>query len=384
MKRTCLHTITFENQWSEAKLNTDENKSCEFHPTIKKTNYFRMKTIKIAALLAVMFSFASCDDMLLGEKEQNNPVNNFDVLWNDVDKMYGGFAVKDIDWDSLYDVYRPLVTNNSSDAELYNTLTKLLDHLDDNHVSLLPTNTGFPSYQSGIVGRMKTFTDFSLSVIADNYIDELKSYSGTILYGTLKGNVGYILLGGMEEGIDTYEKAFDFLFEYFKGTDGIVIDIRNNPGGIDQESVYIAGRFASEVKTGFKFRLKNGPGHNDFTQFYEYTIEPQGKTQYTKGVAVMTHRFSISAAETFTMAMSLNDHVTIVGDTTSGAFSDMTSRELPNGWVYTISIGDWRAADGTSYEGIGLPPDVVVQNDSADVANGRDEALEKAISLLKN
>ena len=41
-------------------------------------------------------------------------------------------------------------------------------------------------------------------------------------------------------------------------------------------------------------------------------------------------------------------------------------------------------ADGTSYEGIGLPPDVVVQNDSADVANGRDEALEKAISILKN
>ncbi|HPS12687.1 MAG TPA: S41 family peptidase, partial [Prolixibacteraceae bacterium] len=190
------------------------------------------------------------------------------------------------------------------------------------------------------------------------------------------------LLGGMEEGIDTYEKAFDFLLDYLKDTDGIIIDVRNNPGGIDQESVYIAGRFATETKTGFKFRLKNGPEHDDFTPFYEYTVSPQGKTQYTKGVAVMTHRFSISAAETFTMDMSQFDHVTIVGDTTSGAFSDMTSRELPNGWVYTISIGDWRSADGTSYEGIGFPPDVVVQNDSTDVANGRDEALETAISLL--
>jgi len=332
----------------------------------------------------ILLPLAACDDLLLGEKEQNNPVNNFDVLWNDVDKMYGGFAVKDINWDSLHDVYKPLVTNNSSDAELYNTLTKLLDHLDDNHVSLLPTNTGFPSYQSGIVGRMKTFTDFRLSAISDNYIDELKSYSGTILYGTLKGNVGYILLGGMEEGIDMYEKAFDYLLEYFKDTDGIVIDIRNNPGGIDQESVYIAGRFATETKTGFKFRLKNGPAHTDFTPFYEYTIEPAGKSQYTKGVAVLTHRFTISAAETFAMAMSMYDYVTIVGDTTSGAFSDMTSRELPNGWVYSISIGDWRSSDGTSYEGIGLPPDLVVQNDSTDIANGRDEALEKAISLLKN
>jgi hypothetical protein len=342
-----------------------------------------MKTINIIVISISLLSFSSCDDLLLGKKEQNNPVTNFEVLWNNVDEMYGGFAVKNIDWDSLYTVYRPMVTINSSDAELYKTFSLLLDQLDDNHVSLIPVNTGLPTYQSGIIGRMKTFTDFRLSAIADNYIDELKRYSGTILYGTLKENIGYILLGGMEEGIDTYEKAFDFLFEYFKNTDGIIIDVRNNPGGNDQESVYIAGRFATETKSGFKFRLKNGPAHTDFTPFYEYTVTPQGKSQYTKGVAVMTHRFTISAAETFAMAMGRFEHVTIVGDTTSGAFSDMTSRELPNGWVYTISIGDWRTADGTSYEGIGLPPDVVVQNDAADIAAGRDEALEKAISLLK-
>lgn len=341
-----------------------------------------MKRINIVFVIATLLSLAACDELLLGEKQENTPVNNFEMLWGDIDKMYGGFAVKEIDWDSLYDVYRPQVNNNTSDAELYNIFSKMLGQLDDNHVSLIPTNTGLPVYQSGIVGRLGTFTDFRLSAIADNYIDSLKRYSATILYGTLKGNVGYILLGGMEEGISTYEKAFDFLLEEFKNTDGIIIDVRNNPGGIDQESVYIAGRFATETKTGSKFRLKNGPAHDDFTPFYEYKVSPQGKSQYTKGVAVMTHRFSISAAETFTMAMSQYDHVTIVGDTTSGAFSDMTSRELPNGWVYTISIGDWRSADGTSYEGIGFPPDVLVQNDSTDVANGRDEALEKAIDLL--
>lgn len=341
-----------------------------------------MKTIKIVFVIATLFSLASCDELFLGEKKENTPVNNFEMLWGDFDKMYGGFAVKEINWDSLYDVYRPQVNDTSSDAELYTIFSKLLNHLDDNHVSLIPTNTGLPVYQSGIVGRLGTFTDFKLSAIVDNYIDSLKRYNGTILYGTLKGNVGYILLGGMDEGIGTYEKAFDFLINYFKDTDGIIIDVRNNPGGVDQEAIYIAGRFATEAKTGFKFRLKNGPEHDDFTLFYEYTVSPQGKTQYTKGVAVMTHRFSISAAETFTLAMRQNGNVTIVGDTTSGAFSDMTSRELPNGWIYSISIGDWRSADGTSYEGIGVPPDVVLQNDSTDVANGRDEALEKAIALL--
>jgi len=341
-----------------------------------------MKRINIVFVIASLLSLVACDDLLLGEKEENTPVNNLEMLWGDIDKMYGGFAVKDIDWDSLYDVYRPQVNNNTSDAELYNIFSKMLGQLDDNHVSLIPTNTGLPVYQSGIVGRLGTFTDFRISAIADNYIDSLKRYSSTILYGTLKGNVGYILLGGMEEGIGTYEKAFDFLLDYLKDTDGIIVDVRNNPGGIDQESVYIAGRFATGTKTGFKFRLKNGPEHDDFTPFYEYTVSPQGKTQYTKAVAVMTHRFTISAAETFTLAMRQYNHVTIVGDTTSGAFSDMISRELPNGWIYSISIGDWRSADGTSYEGIGVPPDVLVQNDSTDIANGRDEALEKAIALL--
>ncbi|MEQ8705080.1 MAG: hypothetical protein RIC19_14235 [Phaeodactylibacter sp.] len=57
--------------------------------------------------------------------------------------------------------------------------------------------------------------------------------------------------------------------------------------------------------------------------------------------------------------------------------------ELPNGWGYSMSIGEWRAADGRSYEGIGLPPDEVVQNVRADYLNGRDEALERAIELLR-
>jgi transcriptional regulator with XRE-family HTH domain len=77
------------------------------------------------------------------------------------------------------------------------------------------------------------------------------------------------------------------------------------------------------------------------------------------------------------------DHVTIIGDTTSGAFSDMIARELPNGWVYTISIGDWRDHNGISYEGIGFPPDIVIQNKAEDIASGYDKVLERAIHELK-
>jgi carboxyl-terminal processing protease len=50
-------------------------------------------------------------------------------------------------------------------------------------------------------------------------------------------------------------------------------------------------------------------------------------------------------------------HVTHLGETTAGAFSDAILRETYYGWAYTISVGDYRAADGESYEGVGLVPD---------------------------
>lgn len=96
-----------------------------------------------------------------------------------------------------------------------------------------------------------------------------------------------------------------------------------------------------------------------------------------------TNRFSISAAETFALTMALSKDVTIVGDTTSGAFSDVVPRELPNGWIYRVSIGGWRDAAGKSYEGKGFPPTIVIKNDSTDVANGKDDVLIKAMAILK-
>jgi carboxyl-terminal processing protease len=337
---------------------------------------------KVFVTALFVLSLFSCDKMFLGEEEPDNPVNNFDCLWHDYNDMYGLFLVKNVNWDSLYDVYRPMIDDNSTDRELYDAITGLLGPLNDNHVTLSPTGSELSRYNSGILGKLKTFTDFKLSVVKNNYLTGFTEYSNTLQYGRINDRIGYIHFSEITEGIRFYEKAFDKILDDFKNTDGIIIDIRNNGGGIDKEAVYIAGRFTDETKTAFKFRLKNGPEKDNFTQFYEYTLKPEGGTQYLKKVVVLTHRFSVSAAETFTLTMKRNRNVTIIGDTTSGAFSDIIKRELPNGWIYTISIGDWRDAEGVSYEGTGIPPDLVIRNKADDIAKGKDEVLEKAIGVI--
>jgi carboxyl-terminal processing protease len=335
--------------------------------------------LKLSALLFL----CSCDRVFLGPTEGTNPSEMFNLLWKDYDVLYGPFIVKNINWDSLYLVYSSNINENSGQEQFYSAVTGLLSNLDDNHVFLIPTESDLQTYHSGILGRLKTFHDFKLSNIRNNYLAETRDYSDDIIYGKLNVSIGYIHLNNFMENVSSYGKTFDKILSYMDSMTGLIMDIRNNSGGMEPSAVYIAGRFTTESKTAFKFRLRNGPGHSDFSGWTEYTLKPQGKSQYTRKVILLTHRFTVSAAETFTLTMKRIPSVTVVGDTTSGAFSDMIIRELPNGWYYSISVGDWRDYSEKSFEGIGIAPDILVRNDSLDVTKGIDKALETAIGLLE-
>ncbi|MBX2797385.1 MAG: winged helix-turn-helix domain-containing protein, partial [Myxococcales bacterium] len=97
------------------------------------------------------------------------------------------------------------------------------------------------------------------------------------------------------------------------------------------------------------------------------TTDPVDACAFDGPVAVLTDTFTASAAEVFTLAMRAQPGVTIVGEPSMGAFSDGVNRELPNGWVYGIAIGDWRDGNDVSFEGQGVPVDVAALDDGADL-----------------
>ena len=72
-----------------------------------------------------------------------------------------------------------------------------------------------------------------------------------------------------------------------------------------------------------------------------------------------------------------------MGDTTAGGFTDVISRELPNGWLYFVGVGDYRDAAGKSEEGIGVAPKIYAINLKSDIDAGKDKVLEQAIDSLK-
>jgi C-terminal processing protease CtpA/Prc len=102
-------------------------------------------------------------------------------------------------------------------------------------------------------------------------------------------------------------------------------------------------------------------------------------------VVELTSRYSVSAAETFTQAlMGRRPAIARVGESTQGVFSDVLGRSLPNGWRMGLPNELFLTEQGTSFDGLGIPPTVPVPTfTKVDLEAGRDPGLERARALLR-
>jgi C-terminal processing protease CtpA/Prc len=184
--------------------------------------------------------------------------------------------------------------------------------------------------------------------------------------------------------IDSRYLVIDDILSQWKNMKGIIIDVRQNNGGEGFDAEAVASRFADQSRVYSYYRMKNGPGKDNFSSWKSISIEPKGPYQFLKPVVVLTSRATCSAAEFFVIAMQVLPHVTIIGDTTGGGFGNPVLRELPNGWTYQLSTMIGADAQGHIIEGVGVFPDVPVITTAADSVNGIDRMLEKGIDIIKN
>jgi carboxyl-terminal processing protease len=261
-------------------------------------------------------------------------------------------------------------------------LVDLLAPLDDKHVSLYPQDPALPTWSVDLVdGRFPT-PAFDVALIQTAYLDAPIEPHPMIDAGKLTDTIGYVHIAGFEGSERGYRRALDDVFDALGPVEALVVDIRDNPGGFDPLAQYVAGRFARERALYMTVRKRVGPGRDEFGEPVEWFVEPGEGPRFEGPVALLTTYATQSAGETFALAMLRRPGVVHVGDTTAGAFSDNIMREAGNGWAYTISVGDYRDHEGVSHEGVGLVPDIVVENTAADLEAGRDRVLERAIAEL--
>lgn len=337
-----------------------------------------MKKLIILLFFSIL---CSCEKAILGEGEPNTPVNNFELLWQDFDAHCSLFLSRNVDWDSAYNQFRPQVTNNTSEEELWQIFSEMLETFDDSHINLYSEND-IQVFTSGFTLNEQSKTEFSKSLISSKYLDfriEITS-EDNLSYGKIKDkNIGYIYLGA-EDG--EHPEVIETIIQQLNTYDAIIFDIRQNTGGIESYTRRIASAFADNENLVYTTQTRNGPSHEDFdekTLFYSKRIG----TQFLSPVVLITDRRTISAGESLALYMKTYNQVTQIGDTTAGDFSTVGIRcFLPNGWSYKYPIQLPMKPSGEFLDGNGNIPDIYIKNTENDIIDNTDKVLERAILFL--
>lgn len=157
-----------------------------------------------------------------------------------------------------------------------------------------------------------------------------------------------------------------------KGVKGVVVDMRNNPGGLLTSSIHLA----SEFVRGTIVKQESADG-----SVKSLASDHEGKLIKIP-VVVLVNGGSASAAEIFAGAIKDKDRGKIVGEKTFGKGSVQDAIELPGGSGLHITIAHWLTPDGSSIHEKGIEPDVKVELKDEDSKQNRDPQLEKALEII--
>ena len=214
------------------------------------------KTVLIAfsILLAV---FSSCRSY---EEFDNNATGNLKALWTILDEHYCFFSQKGIDWNGVYQEYEKKLNPEMTYRAYFNVCAQMLDTLRDGHVNL--------SSSFDVSYYRKWWSDypqdFNLRTLQEYYLKFDYSTVSGVSYKIFPENVAYMYIGSFSTPIG--ETNLDWILNYFRDCDALIIDIRNNGGGLLTNVETLVSRFINSEICGGYIQHKTGPGHDDFSQ----------------------------------------------------------------------------------------------------------------------
>ena len=183
----------------------------------------------------------------------------------------------------------------------------------------------------------------------------------------LKGGIAYLRFSmwvpaAMAE-VRTYLEQLD------EEVNGLIIDLRGNPGGIGLMAGGVAGLLVDEQTELATTHLREG--HINFIAF------PQSGA-YLGPLAVLVDEGSCSTSEIFALGLQEAGRARVFGQPTPGAALTSTFTELPNGAILQSVMGDLVTPAGTRLEGRGVIPDEIVALSPVALRRGRDTVIDAA------
>ncbi len=227
------------------------------------------------------------------------------------------------------------------------------------------------------VAREGEREELVIPIVRDNII--LKSVEWQIVSSTGSGAIkkaAYIKLARFGEQTDPqWNKAIDEITGYLAtqsgSTAGVILDVRNNPGGYLAGSVYTAAEFMDK---GVVVKQQDYTGRTE-----TYSINRRGR-MLSVPLVVLVNKGSASAAEILAGALRVSKRAKIVGDQTFGKGSVQDASDFADGSGLHVTIAKWLLADDTWIQGTGLTPDIKIVNDPDNPTF--DSQLDAAVRVL--
>lgn len=333
--------------------------------------------------IALIFSVSFLPLLLVScvtEDTQTNSVNgNFQALWQILDEHYCFFPEKSdvygLNWNDEYTYYKERLSPTMTDEQLFDVCARMLRDLRDGHVNLSSSfNTArfwdwyekYPANFSDSIQRLYLGTDYYLT--------------GGIKYRILDDNIGYIYCSSFNNTFGSGNLSA--IFSKLAICNGVIVDVRNNEGGMLTSAQALAECFTNQVITGGYICHKTGKGHSEFSSPEAIKLTPATGVRWQKKVVVLTNRRCYSAANSFVMYMKACPNVTVMGAQTGGGGGLPFSSELPNGWALRFSACPMYDKDMNPTE-FGIEPDVSINMTQLDMARNVDTIIEAARSFLK-
>lgn len=224
-------------------------------------------------------------------------------------------------------------------------------------------------------------TKVTLSIFRDDW-DKPRDFSlqraqimvPTLDYQMKEGGIAYIQLYGFNANS---EKLFAAAAAKAKsaGARGIVLDLRNNPGGYLDVAVDLAGYFVPKGKIVVSEESRNG---------IDVEMKAQGNELFLKTpTVILVNKGSASASEILAGAMRDLRGIKLIGQQSFGKGTVQQIKNLRDGSSIKVTVAHWVLPSGQILENGGLKPDIEVPLTDKDIENKKDPQLEKALEVVK-
>jgi len=179
---------------------------------------------------------------------------------------------------------------------------------------------------------------------------------------------------------DEWDKAVSEISQKWqeKKIKGMVLDVRDNPGGYLESSVYLASEFLPIEKLIVKQESTTYPSR-------DYLVEREGKLLNIP-LVVLINQGSASASEILSGALRDHKRAKLVGEKTFGKGSVQEALDLQEGAGLHVTVAKWILPNGDWINSKGIEPDIKIENtvkEGNTLTKEEDKQLPKALELLK-